>query len=146
MTEPILRYYLYIKKSIRGPFYPKDAALQPGFGRSTLVCPEKALVLGPCRVISLEYPEIACRSVDLHALHAFRRQSGRRRRCRCSREGHEVDLMELLLPVTPVGAVHLVRNEVVARLAGLHGEALLVKARYPGLVETVGTVTNVPWA
>ena len=29
------------------------------------LCPEKALVLGPCRVISLEYPEIACRSVDL---------------------------------------------------------------------------------
>lgn len=43
MTEPILRYYAYIKKSIRGPFYPKDAALQQGFDRSTLVCPEKAL-------------------------------------------------------------------------------------------------------
>ena len=43
MTEPILRYYAYIKKSIRGPFYPKDAALQQGFNRSTLVCPEKAL-------------------------------------------------------------------------------------------------------
>ena len=43
MTEPILRYYAYIKKSIRGPFYPKDAALQQGFNRYTLVCPEKAL-------------------------------------------------------------------------------------------------------
>ncbi len=43
MTEPILRYYAYIKKSIRGPFYAKDLAQQPGFGRSTLVCPEKAL-------------------------------------------------------------------------------------------------------
>lgn len=43
MTEPISRYYVYIKKSIRGPFYPKDAALQPGFSRATLVCPEKAL-------------------------------------------------------------------------------------------------------
>lgn len=43
MTEPILRYYAYIKKSIRGPFHPKDAALEPGFTRSTLVCPEKAL-------------------------------------------------------------------------------------------------------
>ncbi len=43
MPEPILRYYLYLKKSIRGPFYPRDAALQPGFARSTLVCPEKAL-------------------------------------------------------------------------------------------------------
>jgi chromosome segregation ATPase len=43
MTEQISRYYLYIKKSIRGPFYPKDAALQPGFSRGTLVCPEKAL-------------------------------------------------------------------------------------------------------
>lgn len=29
------------------------------------LCPEKALVLGPCRVISLEYPELVCRSVDL---------------------------------------------------------------------------------
>jgi chromosome segregation ATPase len=43
MTEQISRYYLYIKKSIRGPFYPKDAALQAGFSRNTLVCPEKAL-------------------------------------------------------------------------------------------------------
>jgi len=43
MTEPILRYYAYIKKSIRGPFYPKDAAALPGFSRSTLVCPESAL-------------------------------------------------------------------------------------------------------
>ena len=43
MPEPILRFYVYIKKSIRGPFYPKDAAIQPGFSRSTLVCPERAL-------------------------------------------------------------------------------------------------------
>ena len=43
MTEPILRYYAYIKRSIRGPFYPKDAALIAGFNRSTLVCTEKAL-------------------------------------------------------------------------------------------------------
>ena len=43
MPEPILRYYIYLKKSIRGPFYPKDAALQPGFSRASLVCPEKAL-------------------------------------------------------------------------------------------------------
>ena len=43
MSEPILRYYAYIKKTIRGPFYPKDAAMQPGFNRSTLVCPEKLL-------------------------------------------------------------------------------------------------------
>ncbi|OIO02669.1 MAG: hypothetical protein COX65_05740 [Elusimicrobia bacterium CG_4_10_14_0_2_um_filter_56_8] len=43
MKEPILRYYAYIKKSIRGPFYPKDAAAQPGFSRATLVCPERAL-------------------------------------------------------------------------------------------------------
>jgi chromosome segregation ATPase len=52
MTEPILRYYFYIKKSIRGPFYPKDAAMQPGFSRSTLVCPEKAL--GQWREAALE--------------------------------------------------------------------------------------------
>ncbi|PKM97104.1 MAG: hypothetical protein CVU79_10000 [Elusimicrobia bacterium HGW-Elusimicrobia-3] len=52
MTEPISRFYVYIKKSIRGPFFPKDAALQPGFGRSSLVCPEKAL--GQWREASLE--------------------------------------------------------------------------------------------
>lgn len=52
MTEPISRFYVYIKKSIRGPFTPKDAALQPGFGRSSLVCPEKAL--GQWREASLE--------------------------------------------------------------------------------------------
>ncbi|MDA8244522.1 MAG: hypothetical protein M0025_10445 [Elusimicrobia bacterium] len=43
MTQQISRYYVYIKKSIRGPFYPKDIAAQPGFGRGSLVCPEKAL-------------------------------------------------------------------------------------------------------
>ncbi|MCM2267635.1 MAG: hypothetical protein NDI60_07690 [Elusimicrobiales bacterium] len=43
MTEPILRFYVYMKKSIRGPFTAKDAALQPGFNRSTLVCHEKTL-------------------------------------------------------------------------------------------------------
>jgi len=43
MTEPILRFYVYYKKSIRGPFFAKDAALQPGFNASTLVCPEKQL-------------------------------------------------------------------------------------------------------
>ncbi|OGR72903.1 MAG: hypothetical protein A2089_05975 [Elusimicrobia bacterium GWD2_63_28] len=52
MTEQISRYYLYIKKSIRGPFYVKDAALQPGFTRSTLVCPERSL--GQWREASLE--------------------------------------------------------------------------------------------
>lgn len=43
MTEPILRYYIYMKKAIRGPFYAKDASLQPGFNASTLVCAEKSL-------------------------------------------------------------------------------------------------------
>ena len=52
MTEQISRYYLYIKKSIRGPFLVKDAAAQPGFGRATLVCPEKAL--GQWREAGLE--------------------------------------------------------------------------------------------
>ena len=28
------------------------------------LCPEKATVLGPCRVMPLEYPQITCRSVD----------------------------------------------------------------------------------
>lgn len=52
MTEPILRYYAYIKKGIRGPFYPKDAAGQAGFNHSTLVCPERAL--GQWREAGLE--------------------------------------------------------------------------------------------
>jgi len=52
MTEPILRYYAYMKKSIRGPFAPKEAAMQAGFDRSTLVCPEKAL--GQWREAGLE--------------------------------------------------------------------------------------------
>ncbi len=43
MTEPILRYYAYMKKAIRGPFTPREAATQAGFNRATLVCPEKAL-------------------------------------------------------------------------------------------------------
>ncbi|HNW45072.1 MAG TPA: hypothetical protein PKI19_11245 [Elusimicrobiales bacterium] len=44
MTAPLpARYYAYIKKSIRGPFIAKDAALIAGFTRSTLVCPEKQL-------------------------------------------------------------------------------------------------------
>lgn len=29
------------------------------------VCPEKALVLGPCRVIPQEYPAVRCRSIDI---------------------------------------------------------------------------------
>jgi acyl transferase domain-containing protein len=29
------------------------------------ICPEKATLIGPCRVIPLEYPNIACRSIDL---------------------------------------------------------------------------------
>ena len=43
MTEPISRYYAYMKKAIRGPFTPREAASQAGFSRSTLVCPEKSL-------------------------------------------------------------------------------------------------------
>ena len=43
MTEPILRYYAYMKKAIRGPFTPREAASQAGFNRSTLVCPERSL-------------------------------------------------------------------------------------------------------
>lgn len=52
MTEQISRYYLYIKKAIRGPFTTREAAMQQGFGRSTLVCPEKAL--GQWREAALE--------------------------------------------------------------------------------------------
>ena len=43
MTETISRYFAFTKRSINGPFYPKDLAQLPGFGRTTLVCPEKAL-------------------------------------------------------------------------------------------------------
>ncbi|WP_414589540.1 SDR family NAD(P)-dependent oxidoreductase [Scytonema sp. PCC 10023] len=32
---------------------------------SELLCPEKAMVLGPCKVIPLEYPNINCRSIDV---------------------------------------------------------------------------------
>ncbi|MHB0996593.1 MAG: hypothetical protein ACYC2I_09520, partial [Elusimicrobiales bacterium] len=52
MTEQISRYYLYIKKAIRGPFTTREAAMQQGFGRATLVCPEKAL--GQWREAALE--------------------------------------------------------------------------------------------
>jgi NAD(P)-dependent dehydrogenase (short-subunit alcohol dehydrogenase family) len=30
-----------------------------------LLCPEKAALIGPCRVVPLEYPNISCRSIDL---------------------------------------------------------------------------------
>ncbi|MBR8835866.1 MAG: KR domain-containing protein [Stigonema ocellatum SAG 48.90 = DSM 106950] len=30
-----------------------------------VLCPEKALVLGPCKVMPLEYPNITCRSIDI---------------------------------------------------------------------------------
>ncbi|MFA6433531.1 MAG: hypothetical protein WCW52_02430 [Elusimicrobiales bacterium] len=43
MTEPIFRYFAFTKRSIKGPFYPKDLAQLPDFGRNTLVCPEAAL-------------------------------------------------------------------------------------------------------
>lgn len=43
MTDPISRYFAFTRRSIKGPFYPKDLAQLPGFGRSTLVCPEAAL-------------------------------------------------------------------------------------------------------
>lgn len=42
-----------------------------------LVCPEKALVLGPCRVIPQEYPALRCRSVDIpHCTPGTRQQEG----------------------------------------------------------------------
>jgi chromosome segregation ATPase len=43
MTDPISRYFAFTKRSIKGPFYPKDLAQLPGFGRNTLVCREAAL-------------------------------------------------------------------------------------------------------
>ena len=41
--EHISKHYAYIKRSIRGPFYPKELAQIPGFNKNSLVCPEKAL-------------------------------------------------------------------------------------------------------
>lgn len=38
--------------------------MQPVTGSEELI-PEKALLLGPCKVIPLEYPNITCRSVDI---------------------------------------------------------------------------------
>ncbi|WP_375470759.1 KR domain-containing protein [uncultured Nostoc sp.] len=32
---------------------------------SETLCPEKALILGPCKVIPMEYPNITCRSIDI---------------------------------------------------------------------------------
>lgn len=43
MTEPVQRYFAYIKKTVKGPFYPKDVAQLPGFGRTTLICTETTL-------------------------------------------------------------------------------------------------------
>lgn len=43
MSEPLSRYFAFTKRSIKGPFYPKDLAQLPDFGRATLVCPESAL-------------------------------------------------------------------------------------------------------
>lgn len=43
MTDPISRYFAFTKRNIKGPFYPKDIAQLPGFGRTTLICPESAL-------------------------------------------------------------------------------------------------------
>ncbi|MEA3306925.1 MAG: hypothetical protein U9Q34_03970, partial [Elusimicrobiota bacterium] len=41
--ERILRYYAYIKRSIKGPFYPRELAQIPGFNKNSLVCTETAL-------------------------------------------------------------------------------------------------------
>jgi acyl transferase domain-containing protein len=35
-----------------------------------LLCPEKATVLGPCKVIPQEYPNVSCRSIDINAAFA----------------------------------------------------------------------------
>ncbi|MBW4609141.1 MAG: acyltransferase domain-containing protein [Hassallia sp. WJT32-NPBG1] len=32
---------------------------------SEVLCPEKALIIGPCKVIPLEYPNLNCRSIDI---------------------------------------------------------------------------------
>jgi chromosome segregation ATPase len=43
MTELPVRYYAYLKRGIRGPFFPKELVVIAGFERATLICPEKAL-------------------------------------------------------------------------------------------------------
>jgi len=52
MPEIPSRYYAYTKKSIRGPFAPRDITQLPGFSKNTLVCPENAL--GQWREAALE--------------------------------------------------------------------------------------------
>ncbi|HOW89429.1 MAG TPA: hypothetical protein PL037_04035 [Elusimicrobiales bacterium] len=54
MVQSSTRYFAFTKRSIKGPFHPKDIAQLPGFGRSTLVCPEAAL--GQWREAHLEEP------------------------------------------------------------------------------------------
>ncbi len=57
-----------------------DAPLQITFVSNQLqevtgaeeLCPEKATLIGPCRVIPLEYPHIVCRSIDL--MHSMSRE------------------------------------------------------------------------
>jgi len=41
--EPQIKYYAYIRKSIKGPFFPQEICQLQGFTKNTLVCPEKAL-------------------------------------------------------------------------------------------------------
>ncbi|HAF95569.1 MAG: hypothetical protein A2021_06355 [Elusimicrobia bacterium GWF2_52_66] len=52
MPEIPSRYYAYTKKSIRGPFTPRDITQLPGFSKNTLVCPENAI--GQWREAALE--------------------------------------------------------------------------------------------
>lgn len=41
--ERIIKYYAYIKRSIRGPFYPAELSQIPGFDKNTLICFEKSI-------------------------------------------------------------------------------------------------------
>ena len=43
MLENPSRYYAYTRKSIHGPFAPRDVSLLTGFSKNTLICPENAL-------------------------------------------------------------------------------------------------------
>ena len=43
MAENPRRYWVYVNKNIKGPYYPVELAALPGFGKASLICPENAL-------------------------------------------------------------------------------------------------------
>jgi acyl transferase domain-containing protein/acyl carrier protein len=60
---------LFIAQLLNGGRHPKRIeVITQGVhdcGMGETLCPEKAMVLGPCRVMTDEYPELSCRNIDL---------------------------------------------------------------------------------